>query len=77
MGKVESSKFIRWEGEIYRLDDIVDDGIELFVFRKGSWEPISSKLTATVLYEGIEVPDPEAYEVAQNDFAKHKLYVQK
>jgi len=54
MKKVASSRFIVWEGDTYRLDRISGDGIELFILKSGKFVPISSKLTATVLFEGKE-----------------------
>lgn len=58
MGTVLSSKFIVWEGDTYRVDDIPDDGFKLFVLKGGVWVPASGKLLATVEFEGVPVSNP-------------------
>ena len=60
METVLSSKFIRWEGDIYRVDDIKDGGFRFFVFNDGNWVEASGKLGATIFFEGVPVDNPES-----------------
>ena len=58
MDKVLSSKYFNWENDVYRLDEIEGDGIEVFMLRDKSWVKVSGKLVATIEFEGRRIEPP-------------------
>lgn len=51
-------KFVKFEGEIFKIIE-TNLGFDAFKFVNNSWERVSGKLIATLLFEGIEVNNPE------------------
>lgn len=49
--------FVNWEGDVFKISE-TDSGFAAFKLVNNSWEPISGKLTATLLFEGKPIPDP-------------------